>query len=98
MTQVLSSDALAAENERLLDRHAPDEPMVTLSLTDDIYLRSYNWARLALGIPLPPLERSLLLAHRGVAPTYAIGWEHLLVAHLRHAVGDADASARAVAH
>jgi hypothetical protein len=43
--------------ERLLDRHAPDEPMVTLSLTDDVYLRSYNWARLALGIPLPPMER-----------------------------------------
>jgi hypothetical protein len=43
--------------ERLLDRHAADEPMVTLSLTDDVYLRSYNWARLALGIPLPPLER-----------------------------------------
>jgi hypothetical protein len=39
--------------ERLLDRHGPDEPMVTLSLTDDVYLRSYNGARLELGIPLP---------------------------------------------
>jgi hypothetical protein len=28
--------------------------MVTLSLTDDVFLRSYNWARLQLGIPLPP--------------------------------------------
>ena len=33
----------------------------------------------------------------GVTPVYAIGWEYLLVAHLRHAVGDADASARAAA-
>jgi hypothetical protein len=31
--------------------------MVTLSLTDDVSLRSANDARLALGIPLPPLER-----------------------------------------
>jgi hypothetical protein len=43
--------------ERLLERHAADEPMVTLSLTDDVYLRSYNGARLELGIPLPPMER-----------------------------------------
>ena len=37
--------------------HAADEPMVTLSLTEDVYLRSYNGARLELGIPLPPMER-----------------------------------------
>ena len=43
--------------ERLLERHGPDEAMVTLHLTDDVYLRSYNGARLALGIPLPPMER-----------------------------------------
>jgi hypothetical protein len=43
--------------ERLLERHGPDEPMVTLSLTDDVFLRSYNGARLELGIPLPPMER-----------------------------------------
>ena len=43
--------------ERQLDHHAPDEPMVTLSLSDDVYLRSYNGARLELGIPLPPMER-----------------------------------------
>ena len=43
--------------ERLLERHGPDEAMVTLSLTDDVYLRSYNGARLALGIPLPPMQR-----------------------------------------
>lgn len=42
---------------RLLERHAPDEPMVTLYLTDDVSLRSSNGARLALGIPLPSLER-----------------------------------------
>jgi hypothetical protein len=40
--------------ERILEQHAPDESMVTLSLTDDVFLRSYNWARLQLGIPLPP--------------------------------------------
>jgi len=31
--------------------------MVTLPLTDDVYLRSYNGARLALGFPLPPMQR-----------------------------------------
>ena len=46
---------------------------------------------------LPPLERTLLMADRGVTPIYAIGWEYLLVAHLRSAVGNADASARAAA-
>ena len=40
--------------EKLLDRHAADEPIVSLSLTDDVYLRSYNWARVQLGFPLPP--------------------------------------------
>ena len=43
--------------EHLLEQHAPAETLVTLSLTDDVYLRSYNWARLRLGIPLPPMER-----------------------------------------
>jgi hypothetical protein len=43
--------------ERLLERHAADEAMVTRHLTDDVYLRSFNGARLALGIPLPPMER-----------------------------------------
>ena len=43
--------------EHLLEQHGPDEAMVTLSLTDDVYLRSSNGARLALGIPLPPMER-----------------------------------------
>jgi len=39
--------------ERLLDQHAPDEPTVRLSLTDDVFLSSYNGARLQLGVPLP---------------------------------------------
>ena len=43
--------------EQQLEQHGPDEPMVTLSLTDDVYLRSYNWARVELGIPLSRLER-----------------------------------------
>jgi predicted ATPase/DNA-binding SARP family transcriptional activator len=48
----------------------------------------------AVDAALPPLERALLLPD-GVRPSYAIGWEYLLVAHLRSAVGDADGSARA---
>ena len=39
--------------ERLLEQHGPGEPMVRLSLTDDVFLRSYTWARVQLGIPLP---------------------------------------------
>jgi hypothetical protein len=39
--------------ERILEQHAPDEATVTLSRTDDVFLRSYNWARWHLGIPLP---------------------------------------------
>jgi hypothetical protein len=40
--------------EQQLERHGPGEPTVRLSLTDDVYLRSFNWARWQLGIPLPP--------------------------------------------
>jgi hypothetical protein len=43
--------------EHLLEQHAPDEPRVALNLPDDVYLRSSTWARLRLGIPLPPRER-----------------------------------------
>jgi hypothetical protein len=39
--------------ERQLERHGPGESTVRLSLTDDVFLRSYNWARVQLGIPLP---------------------------------------------
>jgi hypothetical protein len=39
--------------EEQLERHGPDEPSVRLSLTDDVVLRSSNWARWQLGIPLP---------------------------------------------
>jgi hypothetical protein len=31
--------------EAQLERHGPDEPTVRLSLTDDVFLRSSNWAR-----------------------------------------------------
>jgi len=37
----------------LLEQHGPGEAEVALSLTDDVFLRSYNWARWQLGIPLP---------------------------------------------
>jgi hypothetical protein len=40
--------------ERLLEQHGPSEPIVRLSLTDDVFLRSYNWALVQLGIPLAP--------------------------------------------
>jgi hypothetical protein len=40
--------------ERLLEQHGPGESTVRLSLTDDVFLRSYNWARVQLSIALPP--------------------------------------------
>jgi hypothetical protein len=43
----------ADQLERKLEQHGPDEPTVRLSLTDDVFLRSSNWARWQLGIPLP---------------------------------------------
>jgi hypothetical protein len=43
--------------ERMVDEHGPGEAEVTLNLSDDVYLRSYNYARVELGIPLPPPER-----------------------------------------
>jgi hypothetical protein len=46
--------------EEQLERHGPDEPMVRLSLTDDEFLRSYNWARVQLGIPPPPERKGAL--------------------------------------
>jgi hypothetical protein len=39
--------------ERYLEQHGPDEATVRLDLTDDVFLRSSNWALLQLGIPLP---------------------------------------------
>ena len=39
--------------ERLLEQHGPDRNTVRLSLTNDVFLRAYNWARLKMGIPLP---------------------------------------------
>jgi hypothetical protein len=43
----------AGRIERLLDEHGPGEEIVSLSLSDDAYLRSFNWARVGLGLPLP---------------------------------------------
>ena len=39
--------------EQQLEQHGPAEATVALHLTDDVFLRSYNWARWQLGIPLP---------------------------------------------
>jgi hypothetical protein len=44
----------ADQLELKLEQHGPGEATVTLHLTDVAYLRSYNWARWQLGIPLPP--------------------------------------------
>jgi hypothetical protein len=43
----------AEELEPQLEQHAPEQATVTLYLADDIFLRSFNWARWQLGIPLP---------------------------------------------
>ena len=43
--------------EQMLEQHGPDAPMVSLSLNDDVFLRSHNWACGELGIPLPPMGR-----------------------------------------
>lgn len=39
--------------EQQLERHGRDEPTVRLSLTGDVFLRFYNWARWPPRIPLP---------------------------------------------
>lgn len=39
--------------EQQLDQHPPDQATVALNLTEDLFLRSFNWARWQLGIPLP---------------------------------------------
>jgi hypothetical protein len=39
--------------EQQLEQHGPGESTVRLRLTDDVFLRSSNWARWQLGIPLP---------------------------------------------
>ncbi len=39
--------------EQQLDRHPPNQATVTLHLTDDVFLRSFDWARWQLETPLP---------------------------------------------
>jgi hypothetical protein len=39
--------------EKQFERPGPNEPTVRLSVTDDVFLRSSNWARWQLGIPMP---------------------------------------------
>jgi len=47
----------ADELEQQREPHAPDQPLVRLTPTDDVFLCSYNWARLQLGLPLAPMPR-----------------------------------------
>jgi hypothetical protein len=39
-------DVAMSLREEQLERHGPDEPTLRLSLTDDVFLRSSNGARL----------------------------------------------------
>ncbi len=39
--------------ERTRDATPADPPTVRISPSDDVYLRSFHWARLQLGIELP---------------------------------------------
>jgi predicted ATPase/DNA-binding SARP family transcriptional activator len=95
----------ARSGEATIARRRIDEAVSMMERSGDIAgvahtLNLQGLIELELGAvdaALPPLERSLLLADEGVTPVYAIGWEYLLVAHLRQALGDADASARAAA-
>jgi hypothetical protein len=41
----------ADQLEQQLDQHPPDQETVTLHLPNDLFLRSFNWARVQLGIP-----------------------------------------------
>jgi hypothetical protein len=50
-------DEHAEHLEQHLDQRAPDEPILSLGLTDDVFLRSFNWARWQLGIPCRRNER-----------------------------------------
>lgn len=37
--------------ERDLETHGPGEAVVTIAMSDDVYLRSYTYARVELGLP-----------------------------------------------
>ncbi len=39
--------------EQQLDQYPPGQSTLSLSLTEDVFLRSFTWAPLELGIPLP---------------------------------------------
>jgi hypothetical protein len=45
------------ELEQQLERHRLDQLLVRLTHTDGVLLRSYNWARLQLGLPWAPVPR-----------------------------------------
>jgi len=42
--------------EQRLEQHRPDQAIVPLILTDDVFLRLFNSTRWQLGIPLPPTD------------------------------------------
>jgi predicted ATPase len=105
MTVAGRSYVAALSGEAAIARRHVAEAVSMMERTGDIagFAHTLNLQGLielqlgAVDAALPPLERTLLVADRGVTPVYAIGWEYLLVAHLRHTIGDGDASARAAA-
>ena len=46
--------------EQMLEQHPPDQYVVSLSMNDNLFLRSVNWARWQLGIPLPVEGREVI--------------------------------------
>jgi hypothetical protein len=52
--------------ERQHDRHPLDQVIVTLAITEDVFLRSCNWARWQLRISLP--DDASGNAHGGAGP------------------------------
>ena len=94
----------ALQGEATIARRHVQEAVSMMERSGDIAgvahtLNIQGLIELELGVvdaALPPLERALLLPDV-VRPSYAIGWQYLLVAHLRRAMGNADGSARAAA-
>ena len=50
--------------EELLEHDPSGEPIVALDLNEDVCLRSFYWARLGAGLPLPPAEEREISAGR----------------------------------
>jgi hypothetical protein len=70
-------DEHAEHLEQHLDQRAPDEPILSLSLTDDLFPRPSEWARWQLGIPPAAgmsASRPIRGSHRPKTPARAARW------------------------